>query len=336
MYINTTINTSAPWFAYYGDESYKQTDLINGMPDFTAVDRMELRETWQPALRSTIPGFAVAHYYDAVINYDSEPEYHHYRCNDPDGCDYCDRVESALTFGMYDLYEIVSFQTYSEKYTLIKHDDGTFTRQDMPDYFPDSFMLADASIWQETEEDDNMYHDHDGDYDNDYDEDEDDNDRRPSNYHGYERADIVNPDHFAHVENGWIAPNGTFYYVTDYARHGEAHYETARALGYTRTRNGRHDPVEAIEEAGFIHVSRYYDNSKRFYSIPSRPTKAQKKVATLYAELTDTFLPDSLREEDEIIESDERVVIPFVYWQRVQESTMPRSIRDMFYPLSGD
>lgn len=107
---------------------------------------------------------------------------------------------------------------------------------------------------------------------------------------GYRMGEIVNWDDLQSVTEGWLAPNGIWYYVPCYRRHGVGHHETAIHLGFT----GTHD----CEQAGYIHVSSYYDYRNFFKYIPDRPTKSQKETVNLFCKLHGQRVPIECQYDD--------------------------------------
>jgi len=330
MYIDTTINdyNAAMWLAFYGEETYEQ----NSFAFLFAADVVQYN-AWLDATVSTLYPSQVAHYYDCKLDMPNQPEYHHFPCQEalnPDESVYCEYCH-AIICGLEDDYEQTVFVTYDVFNTRFpgKYDeDGYFKRGYLPYRFnySDLFTTAEWYVKEEPEEEDESYDE----YEDEYEDDE--YDTGVGNYYSYNNGNIVDPDHFSEVDNGWLAPNGTFYYVTDYNRHGTAHWECARLLGFDGS-----DPVHSAEQAGYIHISRYYSATYRFHFIPDRPTKAQKEVAAMYASAMGIPLPESLEYDDPCALDDEsHEVKTYVRWTRIEESTLPRNIRDQFYPLSGD
>lgn len=353
LYTTMSQSQSKSWHGQYGNQDYDQLSMLT--MDDSWYNDAENWDGWISATNGTIYDVSqMAFYHDVEPKYDEEPDCHFYPCKDPD-CEYCYHIGDALSTkisawyesrGNYTLDMLVSYETFTAKYPLI-HDetDDTWSRN-VPDWLSAYYMQADSSLWmqeedEEDEEDTSYEEDEDEEEDHDHYEEEEDYDRAYNRYH-YEKADVVDPDHFDSVFNGWLAPNGTFYYVPDYNNHGVAHWETARTLGFNKVilANGKEyiDPVEAAERAGYIHISYYYDHTHRFHFVPTRPTKAQKETARLYADANDIPLPESLEDDDTYVEDtdQEPVIKSYTFWQRVAESCMSRSMRDRFYPLSGD
>jgi hypothetical protein len=321
MYLNLSINTfwNRHMFSQVDGAEFKQLNLLT-MPNGQLTDDIAWRQMWSRASQATISFYSIAHYYDAKIDYENEPEYHHFHCGNPD-CVYCELITNAKDNGHYES-EFISYARFVEKWP--SESDAELDYQDL-------YTFRDRDEEESDEDEDESSYDEDYDsYDEDYDEDE------SNNYHGYRQADKVADEHFAEVDNGWIAPNGTFYYVPDYQRHnGNSHWETAIKLGFGQASYG-FDPVTAAEEAGWIHVSRYYNDRQRFHFVPRNPTVAQKDTAMVYAQATGTRLPDSLKQEMGIKEKTDHRIDTFIFWKRLEDSCMPRSFRDRFYPLSGD
>jgi len=149
-----------------------------------------------------------------------------------------------------------------------------------------------------------------------YCEDDEDEDREDDS--GYISGDIVREEDYSDTENCWIDPSGNVRYVP-YCNHDY----TANKLGF--------GGVGSCERAGYIHVSIYWDSRAPFVHIPQRPTNAQKRTVQLYAEQRGVKCPESCA----MISYDEpRGIVAFTY--SVYQSIMPRRMRDIFYPLSGD
>lgn len=256
-------------------------------------------------------------YYDATrdhLTLSEEPQYHHYHCGDED-CAYCELVSKGISPDRYmysgeTLADFMTFEQFNAQHPIYFEEvDGeqVWYRRNCP------------TSWSQLK----SYC-----YYGPYGEDKHDDRPEPGNYYGYSAGDIVYPKHFHEVDNGWLAPSGTFYYVPDYDRHSFAHHGTARLLGFSG--------CEDIEAKGYIHISSYYSQSMRFYAVPAKPTKAQIDIANQYAEATNTLLPDTLKYKEEVVFTQAPTIVPFTYWQRVEDSCKPRSFRDRFYPLSGD
>jgi len=318
------------WYAFYGDEQHFQNSFTSLLMADDSATQADVQE-WISAIGVTISVYSVAHYYDAPVDYAKQPEYHHYPCRDhladPAGetwCSYCTALEGGFRNGRT-VGSFVTFEQFNSRFPVTYHEDGEY--RELPFRFDYTDLLTSASYYQVEEEEEE--YDYDDESEEEY-EDED-YDSGTGNYYGYNNADVVNPDHFAEVDNGWIAPNGTFYYVTDYNRHNEAHWECARILGFDG-----YDPVHSAEQACYIHVSRYYSATYRFHFIPDRPTRAQRETAALYASAMGIPLPDELVDHDELVVEENKAVAVYTYWTRVEDSVMPRALRDRFYPLSGD
>lgn len=310
---------------FHGSTEYAQESIL-GLPIEAYHDQAHY-DGWILAAQSTLSLSEIAHYYDCKIDYANEPEYHHFPCNDPRGCDYCDLVRQALA-DHADIGDLVSFARFEERFPLSSNDDQTeYYRETLPSYFTGLDLRYWRSYWQDPIEDDD-YEDEDDDYSEDAEE------SHAYNQYGYSMADHVEPQHFDGVANGWIAPNGTFYYVPDYRNHGCGHWETAKALGF----GSAYDPVNGAEQAGYIHLSSYWSYTHRFHYVPNRPTREQKEIAQLYCAANGIPLPESLAPDDEPILPDDEpfTVKTFTFWNRVEDSTLPRKVRDLFYPLSGD
>lgn len=317
------------YWGFHGAEMLDQLSFAEMTPWY---------DGWSNAKRGTIYDTDRMAFYAAdcvEVNYDLEPEVHHYPCKDAD-CEYCRHIGLGLMTRnnawdydakpqYYKLHEFVSFATFVEKYPLIHdHEDDTYSR-DLPASFDCTDLLKIYWTYPQDEEDEEEEYDQDEeDYEYTYDDD-----YSEGNPHGYAMADEVDPRHYANVDNAWIAPDGTLYYVPDFRRHGTAHYETACSLGF--------DGTDDCERHGYIHVSSYYSRSNRFHYWPNNPTVDQKATAMAYAEATETNIPDALvlQTEDEPIKDAADIAV-YTFWKRVEESCMPRSQRDRFYPLSGD
>lgn len=330
-----------------GRVEYQQLNVIEGTVWSDATDRAVELRLWGKATQSTISFYGIAHYYDCKIDMPSQPLYHRYHCGDSE-CMYCSVIYEAMeiapnrinwpSYNTYVLSDFISYERYVEKYNLTDATDDSVYDVSISD------LLAVNDRQEEEEEEEEEEYDDESSYDDDYDSYDDADDDaydRTYNTYGYTMGQIVKERHFGGVGNGWIAPNGTFYYVPDYNNHGCGHWDTAKdKLGFVRDPNSSYyDPVDMAEQAGYIHLSSYYSTTHRFHFIPNRPTDAQKAVAFAYCEANGIPLPDALVPDDEesfTEESEEFTIKVYTHWSRVEESTMPRAMRDRFYPLSGD
>lgn len=307
------------WSGYHGDQEYDQLWIQAMESDY---------QGWIDATVQTVYGTSadynqfgdpvIAFYHDCTYDPVVEYEFHHFHCGNGD-CVYCELVSEGIKY--YDRDRFITYDRYIQRWA---GDDDVILG------YSDLFTWNDP-INQETDEsdDDESYEEEES-----YDDDDDYDNSHAYNRYGYNMGESVRVAHFDSVANGWIAPNGTFYYVPDYRNHGCGHWETARHLGFRSD-----DPVHEMESAGYIHLSSYYSTTYRFHFIPNRPTDEQKNIAQLYCEANDLPLPDELMPDDSapmFDESEEFTVKVFTYWTRVEDSTLPRAIRDQFYKLSGD
>ncbi len=154
-------------------------------------------------------------------------------------------------------------------------------------------------------------------YDNEYAEEE--YERGEINGHEYSLGDIVDVKDYADLPHCWIDLEGNARYV-GYCKHET----TARKLGFTG--------VDQAERSGWIHVSSYWSRFRRFHYVPDRPTRAQLFTMWAYADATGTEYHSTLKEFVGKLKED--AIKPMTY--EVTQSCLPRKMRDIWYPLSGD
>ena len=135
---------------------------------------------------------------------------------------------------------------------------------------------------------------------------------------GFECAEKISVYDYHRVKNCWIDPQGYVRYVP-YCNHDV----TARAMGFSGT--------TSCENAGYVHVSIYWNECKPFVSVPDRPTMAQIVTIRRYAEIHNVSLPEQARYSDPVDKPE-----PMSMAYSIVQSCLPRKLREVFYPLAGD
>lgn len=139
---------------------------------------------------------------------------------------------------------------------------------------------------------------------------------------GYDMGEVIPESSYSSVDSCWINPSGEVICVP-YCNH----YATAQKMGFSGT--------DAAERAGYIHVSTYWNVNRRFVHIPDRPSIAQYTTMWSLCDALGHSYPTELQtwiDRNTVIEVPEYV--PMTY--NVIQSVLPRKLREVFYPLSGD
>lgn len=315
---------NAVWSSAHGDQAYEQTTYLLGDNEHAWINAT-LGTTFNTTAHPTYFGIVRPQYYDCELDYVNNPDMHFYRCADSN-CFYCGIVSNMINTIESQVPVCRSYFVYGRTginnapYTPIDQI-ISYTR------FVEKFDQTDENLHVAYEDmlisNDNKCDDDD---DDDEDEDEEYDNEDEENYYDdgvFSIAEIIDPNDYHMVENCWIAPNGNLHYVP-YCNHDL----TATRLGFSGT--------YSAERAGYIHVSVYWDRTNRFVSYPNNPTNAQKETATLFVNAWDNTidLPEELKFEspkDEVV-----TVTTYTFWNNVNMSCKSRSLRDRFYPLSGD
>jgi len=149
----------------------------------------------------------------------------------------------------------------------------------------------------------------------------DDSDDSDTDDSGYNLGEIVDQSDYSSIENCWIDRDGKIRYVA-YCNH----QRTAERMGFSG--------VTACENAGYIHVSVYWDYRDRWHYIPNKPTSAQIETIRLYCEANPVVKLPKCAKYDPILDEPKGI-------QPMQNLSpawlrLTRVERDRFYPLSGD
>ncbi len=233
----------------------------------------------------------------------NEPEFHHYHCGDAE-CDYCCIAERGMRWYDYELSDYMTFEQFNTMFPIeLSTENGELVWNRFGIPLQPAGLLAYNYCEPIDEEDEDYYDD------------------------GTSAGTEVDPEEFEFTQEGWLAPDGTFYYVPDEV----GHEGTAKILLYGEGPYNCY--CDVLEDRGWIHITDYY-GPERFQYVPPRPTKAQIETANLFAEAHGIEVPESLRYQVTFTETLE--IKPFIRWHRIEESCKPRSFRDRFYPLSGD
>lgn len=149
----------------------------------------------------------------------------------------------------------------------------------------------------------------------------------------YMMGEVLDIEDYGNTTEAWINPNGDLHYVPEWNIYNIGHQETAHELGFSS--------VSAMESAGYLHVSTYYNADLPFRNEPRKITDSQMNTAMLLCDAHGWSYPDFVNEwldahkTESECNNEEFTIAPM---QNLSRSwlTMPRSERDKWYKLSGD